>query len=606
MTTFRSTTSRLALGAVTSALLLSACNRGTPSAGPSSSNLAAATNGEPVSAPPIAALPLATATPIAASAAPETLPLARAIHIASGPRSGRYRYVDRAAEYNRGFADTPPDYTVDYQGTRPWVWRANNGSYRVVENLPRGAREYYYASGSDQPFYVSDPHGGYAFDNGDLVAVYGPDGAALEDGYAAQRALQAAAYYDRARALYRAANYDQRQAAYLSDWQARRARDAARHAAYEEARARDAEWQAWHDRHSDDENRLWHDERRRRVAYAVAIGAGLGIAAVVATHGHDGPSDGAYRSNDAGRSGAAPQRAFDPRQGYQGYPPNRVPAGQVAPTQQPTAPQQQQRYAVSDANHTTGTAAQAFKIAAPRVPSPAHRSAAAEQQRAAQPPAAEQQRAAQPPAAEQQRAAQPPAADAHVHAPATRAPQPVAAATTVAPVRRGAKPDHGAQQAIAAARGQAGVTARAQSEAASAMAHQQTKSAHDGQRLPASPDAVRVRDTADLARHEAGDAARARAEGAVRSVGAAASRQQPHGAVEARRSTGQADVGKTAATPDHVKASGAQRQQQVSAPDAVHAGGAGKHQTPQAVAPAHRAAAEKGKTEKDKPGEQPK
>ena len=584
MTTFRSTTSRLALGAVTSALLLSACNRGTPSAGPSSSNLAAATNGEPVSAPPIAALPLATATPIAASAAPETLPLARAIHVASGPRAGRYRYVDRAAEYNRGFADTPPDYTVDYQGTRPWVWRANNGSYRVVENLPRGAREYYYQSGSDQPFYVSDPQGGYAFDNGDLVAVYGPDGAALEDGYAAQRALQAAAYYDRARALYRAAKYDQRQAAYSADWQARRARDAARHAAYEEARARDAEWQAWHDRHSDDEDRLWNDERRRRVAYAVAIGAGLGIAAVVATRGHDGPSDGAYRPNDAGRSGAAPRRAFDPRQGYQGYPPNRLPAGQVAPTQQPTAPQQQQRYVVSDANRTTGTAAQASKIAAPRVLSPAQRSAAAEQQRAAQPPAA----------------------DVHVHAPATRAPQPVAAATTVAPVGRGAKPDHGAQQAIAAARGQAGVTAHAQSEAASVMAHQQTKSAHDGQRLPASPDAVRVREMADLARHQAGDPARARAEGAVRSPGTGASRQQSHGAAEARRSTGQAEVVKTAATPDHVKASGVQRQQQVSAPDAVHAGEAGQRRTPQAVAPAHRTAAEKGKTEKDKPGEQPK
>ena len=583
MTIFRSTTSRLALGAVTSALLVSACNRGTPSADPSSSNLAAATNGEPVSAPPIAALPLATATPIAASAAPETLPLARAIHIASGPRAGRYRYVERAAEYNRGFADTPPDYTVDYQGTRPWVWRADNGSYRVVENLPRGAREYYYQSGSDQPFYVSDPQGGYAFDNGDLVAVYGPDGAALEDGYAAQRALQAAAYYDRARALYRAANYDQRQAAYAADWQARRARDAARHAAYEEARARDAEWQAWHDRHTGDEDRLWSEERRRRVAYAVAIGAGLGIAAVVATRGHDGSSDGAYRSNDAGRSAAAPRRAFDPRQAYQGSPPNRVPAGQVAPTQQPTAPQQQRRYSVSDANRTTGTA-QALNLAAPRIQSPAQRSAAAKPQRAAQ------------------RAA----ADAQVHAPATRTPQPVVAATTVAPVPYVPKPDHSAQQAIAAARGQAGVTARAQREAASATARQQTKSVHDGQRPPAPPDAVKVRDTARLARHEADDASRARADGAVRSLGNAASRQQSHGAVEARRSTGQADVVKTAAMPDHVKASGAQRQQQASAPNAVHANEVGQRRTPQAVAPAHRAAAKMSKTEKDKPGEQPK
>ena len=106
--------SRLALVAVTAALGLSACNQATPT--PPASGVASGASGQPVSAAPIAALPLATATPVAAPLAPATLPPARAIKVAMRPRTERYRYVDRAAEYNRGFADTPPDYTVDYQG----------------------------------------------------------------------------------------------------------------------------------------------------------------------------------------------------------------------------------------------------------------------------------------------------------------------------------------------------------------------------------------------------------------------------------------------------------------------------------------------------------
>lgn len=304
MIRYTSTASRLAVVAVTAALGLSACNEATPT--PPASGVASEASGQPVSAAPIAALPLATATPVASPLAPATLPPARAIKVATRPRPERYRDVDRVAEYNRGFADTPPDYTVDYQGTRPWVWRANNGAYRVVEQLPHGSRNYYYAAGSDQPFYVSDPQGGYAYDNGDLVGVYGPDGQALDIAYAERRAA-AAAYYARARALYRAAQYDRRQAAYAADWQVRRADYAARQAAYDDARARDADWQAWHDQHRADGDRHWADERNRRVAYAAAIGA-VGVAAVVATRGRDDrvyDGRGGGRGQGGGRSAAS-------------------------------------------------------------------------------------------------------------------------------------------------------------------------------------------------------------------------------------------------------------------------------------------------------------
>jgi hypothetical protein len=111
----------------------------------------------------------------------------------------------------QAFADTPPDYAVDYQGTRPWIWRAGNGAYRIVERLPRGERYYYYEPGQDQPFFVQYPDYGYAYDSSGLAAVYGPDGSQLADSIAMRRAEEASRYMYRAQQLYRASQYQQRQ-----------------------------------------------------------------------------------------------------------------------------------------------------------------------------------------------------------------------------------------------------------------------------------------------------------------------------------------------------------------------------------------------------------
>src|SRR5271157_2989738 len=94
-------------------LSMAACNK-TPAV-----NQAAA-------APPPGALP---PDPNAPAAPPAYAPAANALPPAPAPvyrpRSARarYRYVAQAAEYNSGFADSPPDYAVDYQGARPWYWR---------------------------------------------------------------------------------------------------------------------------------------------------------------------------------------------------------------------------------------------------------------------------------------------------------------------------------------------------------------------------------------------------------------------------------------------------------------------------------------------------
>src|SRR5689334_22968105 len=163
----------------------------------------------PMVAPPAAALPMATtpAAPVAPAPVGSALPAAPAVAYAPRPSGQRYGYIDRAYSMGQAFADTPPDYAVDYEGTRPWIWRARNGAYRIVERLPQGERYYYYEPGQDYPFLVQDPEYSYAYDGPRLAAVYGPNGAEVADGLAAQRAEEASRYLYRARELYRAAQY---------------------------------------------------------------------------------------------------------------------------------------------------------------------------------------------------------------------------------------------------------------------------------------------------------------------------------------------------------------------------------------------------------------
>src|SRR5579864_409405 len=111
----------------------------------------------PMVAPPMAALPLAGGAPPPQSLAPVGAALAAPpspVRYAPLPASEGYGYIDQAYSMGEAFADTPPDYAVDYQGTRPWVWRAGDGAYRIVERLPEGERFFYYRPGQDYPFLV--------------------------------------------------------------------------------------------------------------------------------------------------------------------------------------------------------------------------------------------------------------------------------------------------------------------------------------------------------------------------------------------------------------------------------------------------------------------
>ena len=297
--------SRAAMAVCLLALSLSACNK------PGSNS-----DGQPATAAPIAALPPATAAPATPMA---YAPPVAALPAGSTPirlrlRQGRDRdaYTDRAYAMSNAFGDTPPDYTVDYDGTRPWVWRSDDGSYRVVEQLPEGQRTYYYQRGASTPFYITDPDGAYAYEGDQLVGIYRPDGTPLADAYAQRWADNAARYYDRSRALYRAVQYSQRQAAYADNWRARRTPVIEQRRRWDEARSRDGDWQAWHDQNSQDEDRDWRAEQDRRSAYAVAIGAAvLGTVGMMANHDGGGGYGGGYGGPNRG----APAPAGGPNYG---------------------------------------------------------------------------------------------------------------------------------------------------------------------------------------------------------------------------------------------------------------------------------------------------
>ncbi len=240
-----------------SGLALAACN-------PQSDQTPAA----PATGAPIASLPLAEGAPPPLIAAPalSALPSAAPVKTVPPPPRERYRYIDRAYRLGEDFADSPPDYTVDYEGVRPWIWRSSRGDYRMIEPTPDGERIYYFEAGSDEPYLVRDPRYAYGYDQGGLAVIYGADGRAL--GYEGDAADRAARYLARARALYRAAVHQQRQAAYAEAWRQRRTQVLDEQRAWASDQQRDAGWRDWQAAQPQAPSPDRSRERAMRQAYA--------------------------------------------------------------------------------------------------------------------------------------------------------------------------------------------------------------------------------------------------------------------------------------------------------------------------------------------------
>jgi hypothetical protein len=314
--------SRLLIGVSCLGLvMLGACNK---QAGPTAA---------PMVAPPVAALPLAAGAPPPAAPAPVAAALPAPptpVRYAPLPQREDYGNIDQAYSMGQAFADTPPDYAVDYQGTRPWIWRADDGAYQIAEPVPDGERFYYYYPGQDYPFLVRDPDYSYGYDNGELVSVYGPDGVALSDVLAARRADEASRYLYRARELYRAAQYQQRQSAYASAWEGRRDQFRRANMVWQQQQAQNTQWRDWHDAHQAQEQQQWRQERDHRLAYAAAIGVAAAASRGAAPNAAQvAQRQAAYFSNwnERHARGAAPQQqASAPRAN-----PTAAPVARTAP-----------------------------------------------------------------------------------------------------------------------------------------------------------------------------------------------------------------------------------------------------------------------------------
>jgi hypothetical protein len=244
----------------------------------------------PATGAPIAALPLAQAAPPPEQVAPyvNQLPPAPPLPRAR-PRKAAYSYIDDAYWMGDTFADSPPDYTVDYDGEYPWIWRTSDGAYRVVEDTPDGYREYYYYGDSDYPFLVRDAGYAYAYDGPQLVFVYDSYGRPYEN-YSPTLVDYATRDFYRGQRLYGAAIHQQRRAAYAADWGAHRDQILAQQQQWAAAQESNAAWRQVHEQRISREDprfSAWNQERSQRVAYAARMAPVIAAAAAPA-----GPSRG--------------------------------------------------------------------------------------------------------------------------------------------------------------------------------------------------------------------------------------------------------------------------------------------------------------------------
>ena len=237
--------------------VLAGCNQG-----------AAPTNAATAPAP-LSSLALSNAAqPIAPAPGADALPPAPPATLGSLANSGqRYAFADRAAAMNSGFGDAPPDYTFNYGGEQPWVWRGDDQSMRVAEPLADGSyRYYYYEPGAQTPYLVRDHDRSYGYDNGALVVVYDAGGdAAAPD---ADEADIAGRFLARARDLDAATQRAQRQAVAQANWQARQQAIDAEDAQWQSDQASNPDWRDYHQTQAQQDDAYWAAERYRREAEA--------------------------------------------------------------------------------------------------------------------------------------------------------------------------------------------------------------------------------------------------------------------------------------------------------------------------------------------------
>ncbi len=251
--------------AVGAALALAGCNKSSTVTNDASADQNTALPALPEAVP----MQTGPAAPPAMAPAANALPMSSRVSLASVPQpSDAYAFADRASGFNDAIGDAPPDYAFDYNGVSPWAWQTSDGDTEFAEPVAGGYRTYYYQPGADSPYLVRDPSYSYAYDGPRLVAVYGAGGALLAAAAYREHVDAASRYRERAADLYRASREREHRGVVASNWAARRSEISAEQASWAADRARQADWQAYHQSHEAAERDHWDAERQRRSSEA--------------------------------------------------------------------------------------------------------------------------------------------------------------------------------------------------------------------------------------------------------------------------------------------------------------------------------------------------
>ena len=194
-------------------------------------------------------------------------PKVRYVPVAQPTQS--YQYIETADQVNDAFGDAPPDYSFNYGGEHPWVWRTSSDAYRVVEPAPDGERYYFYQPGAQEPYLVRDSSYSYAYSDGQLVNVYDSRGHALARAEAERRADWAARYYARARALRAAAVQDHRDRIIAANWEQRQVRINRDRQDWARDQQQNTQWRDYHTRYGAEQAKRLEAEKQHREQQAV-------------------------------------------------------------------------------------------------------------------------------------------------------------------------------------------------------------------------------------------------------------------------------------------------------------------------------------------------
>jgi len=252
-----------AIAAVAAGLALTGCNP------PSSTDNAQSAYALPA-LPPTLPLTTGNATPVNDAPRAAALPDVKPITVSRVSNPGdAYAYADDASGFSDALGDAPPDYGFDYEDVEPWAWQGYDDSQVFAEPIDDGYRYYYYRPGADEPYFVRDPDYGYGYADGSLAVVYGPGGAIVPYDDYGPRLTYASRYYARGHNLWQASRQRQRRAVIAANWSARQNAITSSRARWDQNRAQQQAWQAYHDRVARQDADHWREEQARRRADTV-------------------------------------------------------------------------------------------------------------------------------------------------------------------------------------------------------------------------------------------------------------------------------------------------------------------------------------------------